>query len=293
MKDLSIFATSAAQSGSKAGFNPDPPAPAVPRRLDFTKAGVARVYDYLRNGQDNFAVDRAAATALLKQAPDLKKSVRDNREFLTWAVEYLTTRGVSLFLDLGCGLPADQNIYEIAARLTPRARVAYVDNDPMVAIHGRALLDIGEATTMIEADIRDPGKILGDPYVASMLRRNEPMAVLAADVFPFVEEADDPAAILAQLAAALPEGSVMVHSHLSSDGLDRRQIMAIEEVYAGTSARVTLRSSEQIRGLLNDRWEIIAPGVTEVSRWIEDPPPPGERSRSVKYVGGIVRLRPL
>ncbi|MCA2228785.1 SAM-dependent methyltransferase [Nonomuraea aurantiaca] len=273
-------------------MDPYLPVPAILRRLDFTQPSVARIYDYLLKGRDNFAADRAAAEALLKQAPDLRESVRDNREFLTRAVEYLATQGISFFLDLGCGLPAQPNVYEIAARRIPRARVAYVDNDPMVAVHGRALLVVGEATAMIELDVRDPAKILADPYVAAMFGEDEPVAVLATDVFPFVEDADDPAAIMAELGEALPAGSVMVHSHLSSDGFDRRQIEAIEHVYAGTSARMTLRSTEQIRDLLGDRWEILAPGTTAVSRWFGPLPPLSEPPRSVTYVGGIVRVRP-
>jgi hypothetical protein len=292
VNDLPIFAMSAGHPESNVGLDPYPLVPAILRRLDFTKPSIARVYDHLLDGRDNFAVDRAVAAALLQQAPELKESVRHNREFLTRAVEHLAAQGIGFFLDLGCGLPALQNVYEIAVGRTPQARVAYVDNDTMVVIHGRALLDVGEATKMIEADVRDPAKIFADPYVESMLQEGEPVAVLATDVFPFVEEADDPAAIMAELGEALPAGSVMVHSHLSSDGFERRQIAAIERVYAGTPARLTLRSSEQIVDLLGDRWEVVAPGVTEVNRWFEDLAPLSDSLQSVMYVGGIVRVRP-
>ncbi|MBB3733954.1 SAM-dependent methyltransferase [Nonomuraea dietziae] len=290
--NVPIFATSAGHPGSNVGYDPYPPVPSILRRLDFTKPSVARIYDHLLGGRDNLAVDRAAAGALLKQAPGLKESVRDNREFLTRAVEHLAAQGISFFLDLGCGLPAAQNVYEIVAGRTSQARVAYVDNDPMVVIHGRALLDVDEATTMIEADVRDLAKIFADPYVVSMLQEGKPVAVLATDVFPFVEEADDPAAIMAELGEALPAGSVMVHSHLSSDGLDQRQVAAIERVYAGTSARLTLRSSKQIADFLGDRWQVVAPGVTNVNRWLENLAPLNDPLRSGTYVGGIVQVRP-
>lgn len=268
-----------------------PSVPDILHRLQFARPSVPRIHDCLLEGRDNFAEDRAAAAALLKQAPDLRLAVRDNRAFLTRAVEHLAARGFHAFLDLGCGLPANRNVYEIAARTNPRARVAYVDNDPMVAVHGRALLDVGEATTMIEADVRDLARIFADRHVASMLHGDEPVAVLAADLFPFVEETDSPAGIMKQLGEILPPRSVMVHSHLSSDGLDRFSVAAIEQVYAGTPSPGTLRSTEQIRGLFGGQWEITGPGVADVNRWLEEPTWRREPSRTATYVGGIVRVR--
>lgn len=188
------------------------------RLLDIGLPHPARVYDALLDGRDNFAVDRATAEAELAAFPGLVQCACANRAFLERTVRYLAAEaGVRGFLDIGTGLPSASNTHEVAQSIAEHSSVAYVDNDPMVLLHARALLKSGGPgqTGCIDADLRDPGKILRE--AARLLDFREPVAVLLNGIMHFIPDEDRPYEIVATLLDAVPAGSYLVMSHQASD----------------------------------------------------------------------------
>ena len=180
----------------------------------------ARVYDYLLGGKDNFAADRAAAQAGLEANPNSRIPPRENRAFLRRVVRYLARdAGISQFLDIGTGIPTSPNVHEIAQDADPQARVVYVDNDPIVLAHARALLISGPVgkTAYIDADVRDVGRILSSAVLRQTLDMNQPVGLLLIAVMHFIADEDDPWDLAARLLAELPAGSYLALSHLTGD----------------------------------------------------------------------------
>jgi trans-aconitate methyltransferase len=187
-------------------------------RLDTETAHIARVYDYWLGGKDNFAADRAAGDEALEAFPGLISSVRANRAFLARTVRYLAgERGIRQFLDIGTGIPAPNNTHEVVQSLVPEARVVYVDNDPMVLAHARALLASGPhgATDYIDADLRDADKIIES--AAKTIDFTRPVAVMLIAVLHLIRDEDNPRQIIRQLMAAVPPGSSLSISHVPND----------------------------------------------------------------------------
>ncbi len=248
------------------------PAP-LPSRRDFdtTVAHPARIWDYWLGGKDNFAADRAAAERVLEVMPIMGPVARAGRTFLGAAVHYLAAEaGVRQFLDIGTGLPTANNTHEVAQRVAPDSRIVYVDNDPIVLTHARALLtsDPQGACAYIDADIRDTGKILAE--AAGMLDFGRPVAVMLLAILHFIPGGEDPYAITAQLMADLPPGSFLVASHASSD-------IASDAVASGTRAynehsavRITPRTREQFTRFF-DGLEFVEPGVVPLGQWRPGP----------------------
>ena len=185
-------------------------------RLDTGTAHIARVYDFWLGGKENFAADRAVGEEALEAFPGLISSVRANRAFLARTVRYLTReRGIRQFLDIGTGIPASNNTHEVAQSVAPETRVVYVDNDPMVLAHARALLASGPhgATDYIDADLRDTGKIL--EVAGQTIDFTEPVAVMLIAVLHLIRDEDNPRRIIEELMAAVPPGSSLSISHVS------------------------------------------------------------------------------
>ena len=182
---------------------------AAPRDIDVTVAHPARVYDYWLGGKDNFAADRQAAEQVLKAKPGIRLNVRANRGFLARAVRYLAGEaGISQFLDIGTGIPTVNNTHEVAQAVRPDARVVYVDNDPIVLTHARALLTSTQgATSFIEADLRDTGLILS--AAAQTLDFSKPVAVMMIAVLHLIPDQDDPWRIVSEFVQAVPPGSYL------------------------------------------------------------------------------------
>ncbi|MFI5083160.1 MAG: SAM-dependent methyltransferase, partial [Streptosporangiales bacterium] len=170
-----------------------------PNGIDISRPNVARIYDYLLGGKDNFAVDREAARQLLTVTPDMAGVVRDNRSFIGRVVRHLATEGgIRQFIDLGGGLPTQTNVHEMAQQVAADARVVYVDIDPVVWSHGQALLAHGDRVAMVRADLREPATVLRNPEVLGLLDLTQPVAVVCASVLHFVADQDDPYRIVAE-----------------------------------------------------------------------------------------------
>jgi hypothetical protein len=194
----------------------EPPSPGA--RFDPSVPHPARVYDYWLGGKDHFPADRQVAEQVIRQRPQVVAGARANRAFLARVVRYLAAeRGIGQFLDIGTGLPCADNTHQVAQHIDPAARVVYVDNDPLVLVHARALLTSTPqgACDYLEADLRDPGHILDK--AAAALDFTRPVAVLLLAVLHFLPDTDYPAAIVATLAAGLAPGSYLAISHLTAD----------------------------------------------------------------------------
>jgi hypothetical protein len=217
----------------------------IPRGFDPSVPNIARIYDYMLGGKDNFAADRTAAEQIAAAFPESPEAVRHNRAFLRQAVSYLAGEaGIRQFLDLGAGLPTQQNVHEVAQSIAPDAHVVYVDSDTVVCVHGRALLSGIEGVAMVEADLREPEKILADPTVREQIDFDRPMALMLVAVLHFI--GDEAYEIVATLRAALAPGSYLVISHMVDAAARKEDGSQVKEVYSRTNAGLMPRTKDEI-----------------------------------------------
>src|SRR5258708_15542469 len=191
----------------------------VPPGVDPTRPTAARLYDYYLGGTTNFAVDRAVGERLKADVPDLIDAVWANRGFHGRSAKWLARQGIRQFVDIGSGLPTQNNTHEAVHKVAPDARVVYVDNDPMVAAHADALLAEDGTTTVITADVRDPGALLGHPSLVALIDLAEPAGALITSVMHFVPDEMDPWGMVAQYMAAVAPLSYLVLSHGPFDNM--------------------------------------------------------------------------
>ena len=239
-----------------------------PSRVDVRKAYPARRYDYWLGGKDNFAADRRSGDAVEEVVPTIRLSIIENRRFLQRAVRFLVEAGIGQFLDIGAGMPTDANTHEVAQAIAPRSRVVYVDNDPIVVSHARALLRSSPQgrTDYVEADLRAPQDILQSPQLRATLDMGRPVGLLLLAVLHFVPDADDPYGLVAQLVAAMPPGSYLVMSHGTYDPLPPEMIARCEEVNAVIDAPWRPRSREEVARFF-DGMELVDPGIVSIGSW--------------------------
>ncbi|WP_020549817.1 SAM-dependent methyltransferase [Embleya scabrispora] len=269
----------------------DPAGRAAPP-IDVTRAHPARMYDYYLDGKTNFAADRAAAEQALAAFPSLRTTARQNRAFLLRAVDHLARLGVRQFLDIGTGIPIEgRNTHDAAQDLDPSSRVVYVDNDPIVLAHARALLTSHPdgATAYIDADIHDPESILDHPVLAATLDMDRPLAVLLIAVMHFVPDEDEPADILRRLTERLPSGSYLALSHVTGD-FDPDGWARIVETYRAAGIPAQTRSRGEVTELVRD-WELMPPGVESVSHWRPAPGSALPEPAEVSCYGLLARKR--
>jgi hypothetical protein len=254
----------------------------VPPEIDTSKPHAARIYDFLLGGKDNFAADREVAARTLKVWPGMRIAARENRAFLRRAVTYLAAEaGISQFLDIGSGLPTAGNVHEVAQAINPAARVVYVDNDPIVLAHGRALLSSTPQgrCAYLQADLRDTRAILDSDAVRDTLDFTEPVALILAAILHFFPDDQDPAAIVATLKAALPSGSYVVASHGSAEYMAEDRMENVSNAYRGEGIQAQARNTEAFADLLFRDMTLVPPGVVLLSEWRPDGdilPPPAE-----------------
>jgi len=237
-----------------------------PPTVDTTVAHAARRYDYWLGGKDNFAADRESGDAIAAAFPTVRTAVIENRRFVRRAVAFLAEHaGIQQFLDIGTGIPTSPNVHEIAQAIAPASRVVYVDNDPIVLAHARALLTSSPegATACIGADLRDPGKILTDPRLLDTLDFSRPVALMLAAVLHFIPDEEDPYGIVARLVSALPESSYLVLSHATNDFLTPKEV---DEIVAGRYGAFFARSEVEFARFF-EGFELVPPGIVSVAQW--------------------------
>jgi S-adenosyl methyltransferase len=238
--------------------------------FDTSVAHIARVYDYWLGGKDNYAADRQAGDLVIQAYPDIVFSVRANRAFLARVVRYLARAGIRQFLDIGTGIPAANNTHEVAQSEAPSSRVVYVDNDPIVLAHARALLTGspgGVATDYIDADVRDTGTILTG--ARQTLDFSQPVAVMLIAILHMIGGTDDPYQIVARLVDAVPPGSYLALSHVASDILPPQATGVVERLNPLMDAPMTPRSQPDVMRFF-DGLEMIEPGLVRVQQWRPD-----------------------
>ena len=228
---------------------------------------VARVYDALIGGKDNYAADRQAARKLEAAVPGAARAARDNRAFLGRAVRFLAAdAGIRQFIDIGTGLPTRGHVHQIARAADPAARVIYADNDPIVVAHARALLADAPQVIAVEADLRFPRHLLTLPAVRNLIDFDQPVAVLLVAVLHFVSDSDGPASIVAAITDHLAPGSYVVISHVTGDQLAADAVRQAREIYLGAFTSGVARSRDQI-GRMLDGLDLVPPGLTDVAAW--------------------------
>ena len=235
--------------------------------FDTTVAHPARVWDFLLGGKDNFAADRTAGERVLQIMPEMGLVARGGREFLARAVHYLAAEaGIRQFLDIGTGLPTADNTHEVAQRAAPESRIVYVDNDPIVLTHARALLtsDPRGETAYISADIQDTDTILRE--AAHTLDFTQPVAVMLLAILHFIPDSDDPHGIVARLMQAVPSGSYLVISHASSDIMAQTVAASAETYNEHSAVSIIPRTEAQMAGFFTGL-ELVPPGITPLGRW--------------------------
>lgn len=261
----------------------------VPEGTDTRRANVARVYDYLLGGTHNFLADQDVARTMIAVEPRAREHVRANRDFLGRAVRYLAGLGVHQFLDVGSGIPTQGNVHEIAAQAAPGSRVVYVDSDPIATAHSRMLLRDSQTTAVIEADLREPERILDHDDTRRLIETSQPTGLILCMVLHFISESEDPAGIVARLTAPMAPGSHIVISHITDD---RKPDVAaaLEKVYnRNVTVPGYLRSGADIRTLFGDL-ELLDPGVVPLPYWRPDPPgPPDYADQLWSVLCGVAR----
>ena len=265
-------------------------APSVELRTDVPHP--ARIYDFLLGGKDHFPVDRDASVEITRVWPNLPRSMRANRSFMQRVTRYLAAeQGIRQFLDIGTGLPTSPNLHEVAQAVDPSARVAYVDNDPMVLVHARALLTSTPEgrTAYIDADLHDPQAILNAPALRATLDLDRPIALSLIAVLQFITDEDEAHAIIDGLMKHLVPGSFLALSTVTADS-------APEEVTRGIAAYEARGIPERIRDraeveLLFGGLEPVDPGVCLVHRWHPDADAEAPLDEHVHMHGGVARKR--
>ena len=259
-------------------------------RIDTTTAHPARRYNYWLGGKDNFAADRASGDAIEAAMPTIRLMALENRMFLGRAVQFVAEQGVDQFLDIGTGIPAPGNTHEVAQRVIPAARTVYVDNDPIVLTHARALLTSAPTGTnaYLDADIRQPDSILNHPDLHATLDFTRPVALMLVAVLHFVRDDEDPAGIVRKLVGALPSGSYVVATHAT---WEYQSAEAIAELTANNKdGRFAARTGEQLAALLKGL-DFVEPGLVSVSRWRSDTAPqPRPTIEDVSCNGVVARV---
>jgi trans-aconitate methyltransferase len=247
----------------------------------------ARIYDYLLGGKNHFAADRAAAHEILENAPGLPVTMRANRDFMRRVTRFLTAGlGMRQFLDIGTGLPTPPNLHEVAQEIAPETRVVYVDNDPIVLIHARALLTSSPEgrTAYVDADLRDPESILASPELRETLDLSRPVALSLIAILQFVPDDDEAYGVVARLMDALAPGSALAMSVVTAD--TSPDSAAASRRYSGHGIPSRPRTRAQVERFYAGL-DLVDPGVQLVHRWRPDPDAPPLRDDQVFLYGGV------
>ncbi|MEQ4299897.1 SAM-dependent methyltransferase [Plantactinospora sp. B6F1] len=268
----------------------DPTSPAG--KVDTTVAHPARRYNYWLGGKDNFAADRISGDQVAAVFPTVKRAAQENRRFLQRTVGFLTGEvGIRQFLDIGTGLPTADNTHEVAQRIAPESRVVYVDNDPLVMAHARALLSSSPEgrSAYIERDLRDPASILEAPDLHDTLDLRQPVGLTLVAILHFVRDFEDPYGVVARLVGALPSGSYLVMSHGTYDGVPAEIVAKLEEANAATGGLSRPRSRDEFTRFFTGL-DLVDPGVVPIGNWRPAPGSTPPEPDDICMYGAVARI---
>ena len=276
----------------RAALGEDAGQQAASTPFDTSAPNIARVYNYWLGGKDHHAADRQAADSVLADFPEVALVARANREFITRAIRHVSAQGIVQFIDIGAGLPASPAVHEAAQEITADARVAYVDNDPLVLAHARALLAGGPGVAVVNGDMREPEAILGSRALRSLIDLDQPVCVLLASVLHFLP-ADQADTTVTALRKRMSPGSYLIISAGTSTGTDPQLIRCLQSAYAD-AAPVTGRTADEIAAWF-EGFSLARPGLVDVRAWRPSGPrrlPRPEVSRA-RFLAGVGRKLPL
>lgn len=243
--------------------------------LDPSRPNVARVYDHLLSGKDNFAADRVLGDQIIASLPTVQVGVRAQRALLGRVVRYLVAEaGIRQLIDIGSGLPTAENVHEIAQRIDPQTKVVYVDNDPVVLAHARALLADYTATIAVDGDLRDPAGIVGNPEVRGHLNWDRPIGLLLCGILHHIRDDENPGELTRALCRALPAGSYIFIHHLLDSG--DPAVAEVQAAFQQGLGRGQFRTWAQVRSLFHGL-ELVEPGLVLVPEWRPDASTPNAR----------------
>ena len=263
------------------------------RGFDPTTPNIARMNDYLLGGKDNFAADRMTADKALEVAPELLVLMREWRSFIRRVVRFLAESGIRQFIDIGTGLPADENVHQIAQATARDSRVVYVDSDPVVCSHAQALLADNERTIAIRADIRDPDEILTDETLLKLIDLDQPVAILLFTVLHSIPDDDVVERVVGRLRSAIAPGSYLAIQHAVSDTRPEvtqslTSLYQDEKAITGSRRARNTRTKAKIESFF-DGLELVDPGVVYLPTWRPEPGTQVADPESVWLVGGVGR----
>jgi O-methyltransferase involved in polyketide biosynthesis len=260
---------------------------APPQGIDVNVPNAARMYDYYLGGDNNFPADRETAERVLRTAPWIRATALENRAMMGRAVRALAADGLRQFIDVGAGLPTRGNVHEMAQTVTPDARVVYVDNDPIVLGHNRALLSRVSNATTVRADLRRPESIIGHPQLKANIDWSQPVVLLLVAVMHFVTDDDDPLGIIGQFRATMAPGSHVVITHLHHPAGDVEAMERMTSIYQKANVPLLFRTAGEIQALFTG-FDLLDPGLVQVQAWRPDAPP--EAGEEIWGLGGVGRL---
>lgn len=242
------------------------------------------MYDYYLGGKDNYRVDREAVERVAVAMPEIRELAQENRAFLRRAVRYMARQGIRQFIDIGSGLPTVGNTHEIAQQVIPDARVVYVDNDPVVLAHGRAILASDDNTSVATADMHRPEEVLRHPETTRLIDFTQPVGILMIAMVHFLT-LEERSSVMRRLYDALAPGSHLTATHVTTDGKPADAVAQIEAVYATTPTPIYFRDREQIAAFF-DGYELVEPGLVTPDAWHIDPDDPAPDA--TKWLYGAV-----
>jgi hypothetical protein len=257
--------------------------------LDTSTPNFARIGNYFIGGKDNFAADREAAEQILAIAPEIRTMARETQAFQGRAIRYLVEQGITQFINIGAGLPSQNNTHELAQSLTPDARVVYVAKDPVVLSHSRALLATDFRTGVMEGDILHVAELVADPVLREIIDTSRPLAVIMLSTLQWTPDEDCPFKCVAELRGWMPEGSYILIGHAVFDS--RPEVAApIVDIYKRVFKRVedASRTREQVLGFF-DGFELVEPGLVYIRQWRPDNPLNVHRPEKAWVVGAVAR----
>ncbi|HSZ28868.1 MAG TPA: SAM-dependent methyltransferase [Pseudonocardiaceae bacterium] len=250
-----------------------------PSAFDPSRPNVARVYDYLLGGKDNYGADRALGDQIIATLPTVQVGVQAQRDLLSRVVRYLVRdAGIRQLIDIGSGLPTADNVHEIAHRFAPETKAVYVDNDPIVLSHARALLAHDTATIAVDGNLCEPSTILENPEILGHLDWDEPIGLLLCGILHYVLDDEHPGEVISALIEGLPSGSYLFIHHLLDSG--DAEGAELQASMAKGLGRVQFRTLDRIRGFFGDL-EFVDPGLVVVPDWRPDISTPTSRDLPV------------
>ena len=258
--------------------------------VDVSKPSIARTYDYLLGGKDNFAVDRALGDRFINDLPGSRAIAFDNRGALVRAIrEIAVNTPVRQYLDLGSGLPTADNVHQVAQRHASESRVVYVDNDPVVLAHGRALLAENKQTTVVQADLRDPKPIYESPDTRALIDFDQPVAVILSAVLHHLNDDEEPTAVVEYWYDRIPSGSYLFISHFRSE--DDPRSAQLQELLQGSLGRGRWRTDDEILTLLGDGFTVLPPGLVPAAQW-RPTAPATELTDWQRLIAAVLAVKP-